>query len=297
VSNLTSSNRSVGSETVFVVPVGPKCQPEFVSDTIDSIRYYAPAARIIVIDDSLRGMGVALAGHHPLTVLDARARGVFGGLYLNLSDGFKEALTSPFRILVRLDTDALIAGSDFEAKAIERFDSDPHLGSLGSFRIGYDTIGIRNSGWAKRRIIRYLAVHAFTTPRAARMVADRLLRARKYGYKFGDSIQGGAAVYRYEAVAALDEGGLLGRAELAGTGLQEDYIFGLCLLSVGYHLGEFGNRFDDQPMGVDWGTLPASPSELMELGKSIIHSTKSFGAMDEGAIRQEFRAARQLHQS
>jgi hypothetical protein len=46
-------------------------------------------------------------------------------------------------------------------------------------------------------------------------------------------------------------------------------------------------------MGVDWRVLPAAPKELMELGKSIIHSTKSFGLMDEQAIRDEFRSARQ----
>jgi hypothetical protein len=46
-------------------------------------------------------------------------------------------------------------------------------------------------------------------------------------------------------------------------------------------------------MGVDWKGLPAAPKELMDLGKSIIHSTKNFEAMDEQAIRNEFRSARQ----
>jgi len=284
---------NVGSDTVFVIPVGPKCQAEFVADTIDSIRFFAPLARIIVVDDSRRGLGTELGERYQLTVLEARARGVFGGLYLNLSDGFREALARPFRILVRLDTDALIAGSDFEAKAIKRFSSDPRLGSLGSFRVGYDRVGFRKAGWAKRRILIYLATHTWTVPRSARLFAGLLLRAHRNGYKLGDSIQGGAAVYRYESVVALNEHELLGRTELAGTGLQEDYIFGLCLFSVGYHLGEFGNRYDDLPMGVDWKALPADPKELMELGKSIIHSTKSFGAMDEQAIRNEFRSARQ----
>lgn len=282
----------VGSHTVFVIPVGPSCQPDFVADTLDSVRYFAPMARIIIVDDSRRGLGVELGERYELTVLEARARGVFGGLYLNLSDGFKEALTQPFRILVRLDTDALISGSDFEVKAIDSFNSNPHLGSLGSFRIGYNRIGVRNTHWAKQRILIYLTVHAWIKPRAARMIVGLLRRARKHGYKLGEAIMGGAAVYRYEALVALDEYDLLGRAELAGTGLQEDYIFGLCLFSIGFQLGEFGDKFDDLPMGVDWGALPAAPKELMELGKSIIHSTKKFESMDEHAIRNEFRSAR-----
>jgi len=285
--------RNVGSDSVFVIPIGPNCRPEFVTDTIDSIRYFAPMARIILVDNSRRGLGVELGKCHQLTVVEARARGVFGGLYLNLSDGFREALTRPFRILVRLDTDALIAGSDFEVKAIELFDSDMYLGSLGSFRIGYDRIGVRYADWAKRQILLYLAVRAWTNPWAAQMFVGLLLRARKHGYMLGDSIQGGAAIYRYEAVMALDRAALLGRPELSRTGLQEDYIVGLCLYSIGYHLGEFGNKFDDLPMGVNWGSLQAAPQELLELGKSIVHSTKNFEGMDEQAIRNEFRSARQ----
>jgi hypothetical protein len=286
-------SRTVGSDTVVVIPVGPTCQRDFVTDTIDSVLHFAPRARVIVVDDSRRGLCAELRERYPLTVLEARAHGLHGSLYLNLSDGFKEALTQPFKVLVRLDTDALIAGSDFEGKALCCFSADQHLGSLGSFRIGYDCVGIRNRSWAKRQILIYLAVNSLLRPREALMVAGLVRRARRHGYKLGESILGGAAVYRYEAVAALDKAALLCRPELARTGLQEDHIFGLCLFAVGYRLGEFGNKYDDLPMGVDWKGLPAAPSELVELGKSIVHSTKSFDSMDEQMIRSEFRAARQ----
>jgi hypothetical protein len=282
----------VGSDSVFVIPVGPKCQTDFVSDTIESIHYYAPKARIVVVDDSRRGLGAELAERYNLTSLESRAHGLLGSLYLNLSDGFQEALTKPFKVLVRLDTDALISGSDFEAKAEGCFDFDQRLGSLGSFRVGYNRMGIRSRTWAKRRILRYLTTKGPFNPRQALLVARLVIRARRHGYKLGDSIMGGAAVYRYEAVVALDEAGLLGRPEFVDTGLQEDHIFGLCLFSLGYQLGEFGDQYDDLPMGVDWIGLPASPEELLKHGKSIIHSTKSFGTMDERAIREAFRATR-----
>ncbi len=287
------NRREVGRDSVFVLPIGPNCQPQFVADTIESIRYFAPLARIIAVDDSRSGMGAELGGRYPLIVMQAQTRGVFGGLYLNLSDAFREALKMPFRILVRLDTDALIAGSDFEAKAIQRFDSDSRLGSLGSFRVGYDAVGVRSARWAKRQFLVYFAVRSWAAPNSVKFVVRTLARARKSGYQLGDSVMGGASVYRYEAVEALDQSHLLGRSELAAIGLQEDYIFGLCLYAAGYHLGEFGNRYDDLPMGVNWRSLPAAPSELMERGKSIIHSTKRFGTMDERAIREEFRSRRE----
>lgn len=286
-------NANVGGDTVFVVPVGPFCRAEFVADTIESIQHFVPRARVILVDDSRRDLCVQLAEQFELTIRAARAPGVFGGLYLNLSEGFIEALTQPFRILVRLDTDALIAGSDFESKAVALFDSDPHLGSLGSFHITFSGLGVRNARWAKRRIITYLVLRAWGEPRSARVVVSLIRRARKQGYKLGDSIMGGAAVYRYEAVEALKEANLLGRTELAGIGVHEDHIFGLCLFATGFHLGEFGNRLDDLPMGVKWKGLPANPDELLALGKSIIHSTKGFQGIDETEIRRRFQLARQ----
>jgi hypothetical protein len=247
-----------------------------------------------VVDDTGTESGTEFIRRFQVSVVQAPAHGLFGNLYLNLSAGFIEALKQPFRILVRLDTDALIAGDDFESKAIDSFQADRRLGSLGSFRIGYDRIGIRDTSWAKRRILVFFAFRSWSRPRAAIMIARQLARARKNGYKFGESIMGGAVIYRREAIVAMSEAGLLGRAELTAIGLQEDHIFGLCLLSLGYELGEFGDKYDELPMGVHWKGLPASPKELMERGKSMIHSTKSFESMDEESIRSEFRSARQL---
>jgi hypothetical protein len=286
-----SRNEEVGRDTVVVIPIGPTCQTEYVADTIESIRHFAPLARLVLVDDSRRGMGIQLGERYELTSVEARAHGVFGNLYLNLSAGFREALQRPFRILIRLDTDAIIAGSDFEAKAIERFNSDEWLGSLGSFRVTYDGAQ-RDGSWAKRRILFHLAVITLVRPNEAIRTFTLLRRAHRHGYRLGESIMGGAVIYRYEAVAALNEANLLGRVDIAKLGVHEDHIFGLCLPSVGYHLGEFGNKYDDEPMGVDWKGLPAPPSELIELRKSIIHSTKFFEAMDERAIREEFRRAR-----
>jgi hypothetical protein len=87
---------------------------------------------------------------------------------------------------------------------------------------------------------------------------------------------GGAAVYRYEAVEALEKANLLGRAELAGIGVHEDHIFGFCLSplalrSVSSETGLTTCRWELSGKG-----LPADPNELLALGKSIIHSTKGF---------------------
>src|ERR1700691_5762528 len=100
-----ASGSVVGADTVFVIPVGPKCRPDFVGDTIESVRFFAPMARIIIVDDTGSGRGTELEQRYRVTVVRATAHGLFGSLYLNLSAGFTEALRQPFRILVRLDTD------------------------------------------------------------------------------------------------------------------------------------------------------------------------------------------------
>jgi len=61
----------------------------------------------------------------------------------------------------------------------------------------------------------------------------------------------GAALYRDKAIKAWDANRLLGRVELADVGLQKDYILDVCLLSIGFRLGDFGNRFNDLPVSVD----------------------------------------------
>ncbi len=77
-----------------VMPVGPKCRPSFIDDTLASIEYYAqPGWRLVLVDDSGRpGLCRSLGRSNDATIVEARAEGVQGGLYLNLSDGFLAAL-------------------------------------------------------------------------------------------------------------------------------------------------------------------------------------------------------------
>ena len=89
MSVIPEDRANVGGNSVFVIPVGPYCRAEFVADTIESVQHFAPKARVILVDDSRSGLGVQLAERYQLTVRAARAPGVFGGLYLNLSEGFK----------------------------------------------------------------------------------------------------------------------------------------------------------------------------------------------------------------
>ena len=65
------SKSDVGADTVFVIPVGPRCRPDFVADTIESVRFFAPRARIIVVDDTGREQSIELAEHSHVSVVKA----------------------------------------------------------------------------------------------------------------------------------------------------------------------------------------------------------------------------------
>lgn len=277
---------------VVVVPIGPRCEPQFVSDTLDSLDYYSvPDRRLLLLNNSGRAIDHEIL-ERPLTEVVATPwRGTHGALYLSLSAGFAAALHEPFDVLLRMDTDALVAGSGYEAQAARHFATHPRTACLGSHRTNYDG-GTRSVAWARRQLARYLLRRPVRNPRSAGRVALLLARALRHGYQPGECVLGGACLYSHRAVSALSRAGLLGDQALAQTGLEEDHIFALALRSLGFDFAEFGSRDDDLPMGVKWVGLPASPHELICKRKKIIHSTRSWDELDEDAIRKIFASHR-----
>lgn len=273
---------------VVVIPVGPRCQPQFVADTLDSVDYYSvPERRLLLLDNSGRGTAQAFVDRRRTEVMVTPWRGSGGALYLSLSAGFAVALREPFDVLLRLDTDALVAGSGYEARAARYLAEHPRTACLGSYRTGYDG-GVRSFAPPRRQLARYFVRRAVRDPRGAARVGGLLTRALRHGYEPGESVLGGACLYSHRGLSALSRAGLLGDQALARTGLEEDHIFALALRSLGFKLAAFGSRDDDLPMGVKWIGLPASPDELISKRKAIIHSTRKWNELDEAAIREIF---------
>jgi hypothetical protein len=274
-----------------VVPVGPNCRVEFVRDTLDSIDYFVDGRTLIVMDDSGSGTAAKAVGVREATVLPASTSGLRGGLYGSLAAGFNAALASDFEILLRIDTDGLVAGADFAEDASRIFSSETKTGALGSYTTGYDG-GRRSFTSPRNRLAWELTVGVFRDTRLALRLWSLFLRAIRRGYVPGEHVMGGVVVYSHAAVKALKEAGALDDHVVARSKLQEDHLFGLYLRSLGFTLANFGQRGDSLPMGVKHRGLPAAPDELIAGGKSLIHSTKFFGDMDEAGIRASFAAAR-----
>jgi hypothetical protein len=288
------------TSVTVVMPIGPAHPVDYVRDTVHTLAEFLPGARLIALDDSGSGIGreVAPPGSTVLTTPTGYG-GLAGQLYRRLSLAFLEALTAPFDILLRLDTDAILLGGAFASRASTLFEQHPRVGALGCYRINYAGAG-RVWDFPRSRIRGMLTHEAIKDPARARRVAWLLARAyvlgklRRDRYELGEFISGGATIYSHRCVQALARAGLLDDPRLARTDMQEDHIFGLCVRAVGLRMHDFGSAHDDLPFAVTWRGLPAPPATLLAAGKEVVHSTKSHGDLVEQETRAYFRQARGL---
>jgi hypothetical protein len=280
------------NKCAVVVPIGPNCRPDFVRDTLDSVDFFCPDRRLVLVDDSKKGIGELVAKGHDATIIVVSDMGLAGGLFGSLSLGFQEALKSDFDVLVRLDTDALVTDGRFANEAASYFERNPKVGSLGSYKYGYSGT-LRSAAQPRKRLLWEMSGGAFRNPRLAAHLVSLTLRALKNGYRPGESIMGGVALYSRGAIEALASAGALRDSLITESALQEDHLFALWLGSLGFGLADFGGDNDELPMGVKHKGLPAHPSRLLEKRKALVHSTRRFEDLDEGDLRRLFREDRE----
>jgi hypothetical protein len=282
---------------VVLIPVGPTCDVAFTRDTVESVVHFTTRARvIIVLDDSGKGTGAALQRTFPeLVILQTPQNyGKHAGLYLNVSAGFRHAFENySFNVLLRLDTDALVIGSNPEQAAVQYFRQHPEVGILGSFRT--DCNGDpRDFSWPRRQLAkesRFAMV--LTHPgrlRGVLLLRELLRRSKQHGYEPGEHCLGGAYFISRDCIAALLRQNLLSRREIFWSRLQEDHVLGLLIHAVGLRHADFATG--SLPMGLRWRGLPSSPEDLVGRGKKIVHSTRFFNGLSEQTIREFFRQDR-----
>ncbi|MCC7450777.1 MAG: glycosyltransferase family 2 protein [Anaerolineae bacterium] len=279
---------------VVVIPIGPLGSSytfDDMVDTVESVRHYAtPDRRIIIVDSSAPlHLGQKLAAIYPeLFILrPPQNYGLFGGLYKALSLAFLYAHSMfDFRVLVRMDIDALMIGSGLADDALQVFEANPKVGMLGTYLNSGEGVA-----WPQQQLKRQthpimLARDLERTALLRRLMAT----AQANGYQPGEHVLGGVVVYNPALIDKLMNHNLLLREELRRSKLQEDHIFALLCKAAGMELGQFGDAA--HPMGIAWRGLPQSPQQLIRQNKKIIHSTRFWRDQDEQQIRAFFRARR-----
>ena len=279
-------------QCVILMPVGPNSQIHQLLDTVESIIYFTSGnSALVLLDDTRDGLqGQDITLDFPIEIFRAgknEGYSVRGSLYNNLSMAIKYIISNyDFDILLRMDDDALFIGHGPEQAAWRCFQSNPEIGSLGSFR--YSCTGKRRDfKQAARRLgFETSVVGTVLNPALARTLRKIRRVAVQNGYEAGEHCLGAACFYSKAAIMALADQGLLAREELRATKLCDDQLFGMLLVAAGFHAADFAGP--GQPLGLAWKGLPASPKKLIELDKKIVHSVKSYNNANQDQIRQEF---------
>jgi hypothetical protein len=294
-----SISKKKAVDIVIVIPVAPSCNLDYLQDTIDSIIFYTKLSyAIIVIENSDSKMESTFSAKYPfIKILETiKNDGTLGDLYITLSIAYKFALDNyDFKVLLKMDTDALMIGDAPEIDAINYFEKNPNVGLLGSYKVDCNG-NIRFSNmrfytYPKNRIIYDSSwINFFLNKRLCILLRMILKKALNNGYEYGDHCLGAAYFISRSCLQTLNEQNLLQREEFRKSKLGEDHIFSLLVRSIDFEIGDFTSG--DFPICVRHRGLPCSPDELIKRKKKLTHSTRFWGNMNEQQIRKYFREIR-----
>ncbi|MGI8623453.1 MAG: hypothetical protein ACR2NB_08195, partial [Solirubrobacteraceae bacterium] len=119
-------------------------------------------------------------------------------------------------------------------------------------------------------------------------VRSVLAEARRAGYAPGEHCVAAGCALSAPLVAALSARGWLERPQrwLAAR-LGDDIVLGAMSRACGLTLGDLPSVFGIRHVG-----LPAPPTELVERGFGVVHSTRNDPSHDEASVRAFFAAER-----
>lgn len=281
-------------DTIVVIPIGPGTDIGFVADTISSFVHFAQHSyKVILADDSQTGIGPAVKEifPHADVLCTVKPMGGWAGLYISLASAYRHAIEHyQFRLLLKLDTDALIIGAGIEQDAHDFFDAHGNMGIAGQYPLDYEGKEW-DRGWPKDRVLNGATTwKAIKRPAANLLLRKLYISAKANGYKAGESVFGGAYFMSYQLLDACYCAGLLPHFTLGKLNLGEDHLFGLLAKATGFELGNMAS--DNMPFACAWKGLPAAPEQLFNQGKKIIHSTRFWHNMNEAQIREYYRLKR-----
>jgi hypothetical protein len=272
----------------------------FLLDTLETVeRFCLPDHKILLVDDSAHGLGAKAQEMFPdVDVFVLRAPGdddtrmVSHIFFEKIALSIRYAVeTYRFKVLVRIDTDALMCNPGADRAAIEFFEKNPGFGMVGSHRVRCD--GDPRVFADRGEIIESEAGgHIFPAKRALAAAMRQLLSpALANGYEMGENIIAPGSIMSWAAASKLCESSLFGDPAFRATRLGDDHLISLMLRAFGFDLGDFATG--DKPLAVWLRHLQWSPEEIVKRGKAIAHSTRGYKDLDESHVRLAFKALRE----
>lgn len=282
---------------ILVGPLGSRNKYEHMADTIQSVKHYASPDSLILIQDnsSPLNLGKRLQEQFP-DVLVSRAPknyGLYGGLYKSESLAFKyihEHINC--KLAIMMDTDALFTAHGLEDAAISFFEQHPNVGLMGNYLTEGEGIE-----WAAKKLTQQIGPGGWVRDRERYTLLRQLVqKARGGGWKDGQHVLGGIALYNPALIDKMATLNLLDREPLRRAFLQVDHIYGLLCAACGMDMAFF--NVPAHPFAVVWRGMPMSPDEVVAKGVKAFHSTRSWKDAErewnEDQIREFFAARRKV---
>jgi glycosyltransferase involved in cell wall biosynthesis len=282
-------------DAVIVIPFANHELP-LILDALRSIdRFVEEPHHVIAVDDCTKDhVDEELRRLRPdVTVLrNERPHGGRSGLYVTLANACRAALDRlSFRVLLKMDTDALMVGPGLVAQAIRAFEEHPAAGILGSYHVRAD--GERRD-WKKWKMAFWYESNPVRALWGRTVLwRDPIRLARRRPYDLGENVLGGAYLVRRECLEAMRGAGLLAyrhEAVLRESRMGEDVIMSLMCKAAGFDLLDFGAP--EHSMALALADLPLSKEEILRQGKTLVHSVKrGRDGESQEELRAFFRAA------
>lgn len=280
------------TKAIIVIPA-PASHYDLLLDTIESIRYYVKEPhKIIVMDDSgasyIKSRMQQEQKDKDIIVLCNEIPLGRRGLYETLSIAYKYALANyNFKVLLRMDTDALITNHDLFSDAISFFEANPNVGLLGSYRIKSD--GTKRTRWKWALVLLYESSLLRLLFGKKRLWHREIKIARANGYHLADNVFGGAYFLSRDLITAMHNNGHFDLK--IDTLLLEDIVFSLFAKALGFNFASFG--MPSQPMALGMRSLPMPKEEIIRQKKKLIHSVKrGYDGESQEELRKYFASFR-----
>jgi hypothetical protein len=280
---------------ILVGPLGSRNRYAHVVDTVQSVKHYAsPDSRILIQDNSSPlNLGKRLQEQFPDLLVSRAPKnyGLYGGLYKSESFAFQYIHDNiDCKAVIMMDSDALFTGHGLEDAAISFFEQKPNVGLIGNYLTAGEGIE-----WAAQKLTQQIGPGGWVRDRERYTLLRQLVqKARGRGWKDGQHVLGGIAIYNAKLVEKMAMLNLLGREPLRRAFLQVDHIFGLLCAACGMDMAFF--NIPSHPFAVVWRGMPIAPDQIVAQGVKAFHSTRSWKDAErewnEDQIREYFATLR-----
>ncbi|MDQ3644653.1 MAG: hypothetical protein M3356_03985, partial [Actinomycetota bacterium] len=273
---------------VFLVLAGPG-EGERVADLIASIHHYEGAdVKILIVDDATEDCraGVLQAQFPDVDVL--RTSWPIGGIHRQFPQMARALRELPerydFRVLAKVDSDALVTGPGLTQAAEAVFASHPRTGLLGT-TVSYPDGTPRRGMFAFEA---WMIAHSRRWSRRVRRLFDAAADAREGPYV---RVQGGVYLVSRAALETAAQRGLLRWRQPWWSRMGEDVIMSAVVEAAGFAQGSWGGP--GEPIASAQNVLPLALADIVAQRRLAVHSVRrGLHGESEEHVRAFFAARR-----